>query len=56
VARSREVEIAAAVAVGVVAVAVRIPGVWSRPFWEDEAASAQILREPTLWAALRRVV
>jgi MFS family permease len=36
--------------------AVRVPGVWSRPFWEDEAASAQILHEPTLWAALRRVV
>jgi hypothetical protein len=56
VARSREVELAAAAAVGVVALAVRVPGVWSRPFWEDEAASAQILREPTLWAALRRVV
>jgi hypothetical protein len=42
--------------VGVVAVAVRLPGVWSHPFWEDEAASAQILREPTLWAALHRVV
>jgi hypothetical protein len=52
----RQAQVAAAVAVGVVAVAVRVPGVWSRPFWEDEAASAQILHEPTLWAALGRVV
>ncbi len=42
-------------AVGLVAIAVRLPGVWSRPFWEDEVASARVLAEPTLGSMLRQV-
>lgn len=39
-----------------VAVAVRLPGTWSQSFWEDEVASARIIREPTLPHVLGQVV
>jgi hypothetical protein len=42
-------------AVAAVAAAVRFPGVYGRPFWEDEVASARILVEPTFGAMLHRV-
>ncbi len=42
-------------AVGLVAVAARLPGVWSQPFWEDEVASARILHEPTFSLMIHRV-
>ena len=41
--------------VGAIAVAVRLPGVYGRPFWEDEVASARIVIQPTFQAMLRRV-
>ena len=41
--------------VATVAAAVRLPGVYGRPFWEDEVASAKILVQPTFIAMLRRV-
>ena len=41
--------------VGLVAVAARLPGVWGQPFWEDEVASARILREPTIPLMLHRI-
>ena len=44
-----------AVGVGLVAVAVRLPQVFARAFWQDEVASARILSEPTLFAMLRQV-
>ena len=44
-----------ALAVAAAAVAVRLPGVWSQPFWQDEVASARILREPTFVGMLRHV-
>ena len=44
-----------AIAVAAAAVAVRLPGVWSQPFWQDEVASARILREPTFVGMLRHV-
>jgi hypothetical protein len=44
-----------ALAVGVAAVAVRLPGVWTQSFWQDEVASARILREPTFAGMLRHV-
>jgi hypothetical protein len=43
-------------AVALLAVAVRLPGVWRWPFWEDEVASARILREPTFTSMVHRVV
>jgi hypothetical protein len=36
-------------------VLVRLPGVYTEPFWQDEVASARILREPTLLGMLGRV-
>ena len=42
-------------AVAVTAALVRLPFVYSRPFWEDEVASARILVQPTMLAMLRRV-
>ena len=54
--QGRRRNVVLATAVGIVAIAVRVPGVYRRPFWEDEVASAQILREPTLLAMLHRVV
>ena len=41
--------------VATVAAAVRLPGVYGRPFWEDEVASAKILVQPTFLAMLHRV-
>jgi hypothetical protein len=41
--------------VALLAALVRLPGVYDRPFWEDEVASARILSEPTLIAMLHRV-
>ncbi len=43
------------IVVALVAVAVRLPAVWARPFWEDEVASARALAEPTVGALLRHV-
>jgi hypothetical protein len=40
---------------GTVAAAVRLPGVYGRPFWEDEVASAKIIVQPTFLDMLRRV-
>jgi uncharacterized membrane protein len=45
----------ASLAVGVLAAAVRIPRVWSDSLWQDEVASARILREPTFASVLHRV-
>jgi len=45
-----------AAAIAVVAVAARLPHVWSDSLWQDEVASARILREPTFGAMLHRVV
>ena len=33
----------------------RLPGVYDRPFWEDEVASARLLSEPSLGALIHRV-
>jgi hypothetical protein len=33
----------------------RLPGVYDRPFWEDEVASARVLSEPSLGALIHRV-
>jgi len=41
--------------VALVAVLVRLPGVYTQSFWEDEVASARILQEPTLGGVLRHV-
>jgi len=41
--------------VGLVAVLVRLPGVYGQPFWQDEVASARILRASTLTGMLARV-
>lgn len=41
--------------VAAIAAAVRFPGVYGRPFWEDEVASARILVQPTFLGMLRRV-
>jgi 4-amino-4-deoxy-L-arabinose transferase-like glycosyltransferase len=38
------------------AVVVRVPGVWRNPLSQDEVSSARILREPTFAGALHRVV
>ncbi|HXK15676.1 MAG TPA: glycosyltransferase family 39 protein [Gaiellaceae bacterium] len=42
-------------AVALVAIAVRVPGVYTQAFWQDEVASARILNEPTFGAMLARV-
>jgi uncharacterized membrane protein len=42
-------------AVALVAVAVRLPGVYTQSFWQDEVASARILSQPSLGAVLARV-
>lgn len=44
------------VAVALVAVAARLPGVYTHAFWEDETASARILSEPSFLRMLRHVV
>ena len=41
---------------GLLAVAVRVPHVFTDALWQDEVASARILREPSLPAMLGRVV
>jgi hypothetical protein len=41
--------------VGAIAAAVRLPGVYGRPFWEDEVASARIVIQPTFQAMLHQV-
>lgn len=46
---------AGAVAVAVGATLIRFPRVVTDPFWQDEVASARILREPTLGSMLARV-
>src|SRR5437660_1498350 len=43
-------------ALATVAVATRLPLLWSTALSQDEVASARILREPTTVAALHRVV
>ena len=45
----------AAAAVGVAAGLVRLPRALSDPFWQDEVASARILREPTVGRMLSHV-
>jgi len=42
-------------AVALVGVAVRLPGVYTQAFWQDEVASARILNEPTLARMLAHV-
>ncbi|HEU5362730.1 MAG TPA: glycosyltransferase family 39 protein [Gaiellaceae bacterium] len=42
--------------VAAVAVAVRLPGVYTQAFWQDEVASARILAQGSLGAALARIV
>ena len=42
-------------AVALVAIAVRVPGVYTQAFWQDEVASARILNEPTFGAMLAHV-
>jgi len=49
---ARAAGLAATVAV---AVAARLPQVFTVPFWEDEVASARILREPTLGTVIDRI-
>jgi hypothetical protein len=46
----------AAVAVGVLALLVRLPRALTDSFWQDEVASARILREPTFARMLGHVV
>lgn len=43
------------VAVALVATAVRLPGVYTQAFWQDEVASARILDEPTFRGMLAHV-
>jgi hypothetical protein len=43
------------VTVGLVATAVRLPGVYTQAFWQDEVASARIINEPTLRGMLAHV-
>jgi hypothetical protein len=42
-------------AVAVVATAVRLPGVYTQAFWQDEVASARIINEPTFPRMLAHV-
>jgi hypothetical protein len=49
---ARSVALAAATA----AVAVRLPGVYTQSFWQDEVASARVVQQPTLDAMLHQVV
>jgi hypothetical protein len=42
-------------AVALVATAVRLPGVYTQAFWQDEVASARILDEPTFTGMLAHV-
>jgi hypothetical protein len=44
-----------AVAVGIAAAAFRLPHALSDAFWQDEVASARILREPTIVGLVRHV-
>lgn len=46
---------ALAVALGLFSAILRLPRVFSSPFWQDEVASARILREPNLSGALHHV-
>jgi hypothetical protein len=43
------------VTVALVATAVRLPGVYTQAFWQDEVASARIINEPTLRGMLAHV-
>ena len=43
------------IGVAVCAALARLPGVYDRPFWEDEVASAHVLTQPTLTAVVDRV-
>src|SRR5438067_12114213 len=43
------------VAVALLAAAVRLPGVYTQAFWQDEVASARILNEPTFPRLLAHV-
>jgi hypothetical protein len=43
------------VAVALIAAAVRVPGVYTQAFWQDEVASARILDEPTFRGMLAHV-
>jgi hypothetical protein len=43
------------VAVALVATAVRLPGVYTQAFWQDEVASARIISEPTFARMLAHV-
>jgi hypothetical protein len=51
---SRKTNVVAA-AIGLLAVGVRLPSVYTQPFWQDEVASARILSEPTLIGMLKHV-
>lgn len=42
-------------AVALVAIAARLPGVYTQAFWQDEVASARILNEPTFAGMLAHV-
>src|SRR5712664_1930987 len=43
------------VAVALVATAVRLPGVYTQAFWQDEVASARIINGPTFPGMLAHV-
>ncbi|HEY3961091.1 MAG TPA: glycosyltransferase family 39 protein [Gaiellaceae bacterium] len=51
----RRVDIAAAASVGAAAALLHLPRALTNPFWQDEVASARILREPTLGRVLGHV-
>ena len=55
VERPRSPQVLAAVGVALLAVLVRLPSVYSQPFWQDEVASARILAAPNFPAMLGRV-
>jgi Dolichyl-phosphate-mannose-protein mannosyltransferase len=52
---TRRLEVFASGGVALLAVLVRLPNVYSQPFWQDEVASARILRAPNIAAMLARV-
>jgi hypothetical protein len=51
----RRIEVAAAGGVGAAAALLHLPRALTDPFWQDEVASARILREPTLGRVLGHV-
>jgi hypothetical protein len=49
---ARRPEVFASGGVALLAVLVRLPNVYSQPFWQDEVALARILREPNIAARI----